>query len=58
MPFFSTFPSSGGNTDNRKEFVVQATAPEDTSLVWFDTADNNIKIYDGTVWKPFGAVWS
>lgn len=46
--------SSGGGG-----FVAQATAPEDTSLLWIDTSNNNIiKFYNGTAWTPTGAVFS
>lgn len=47
--------SSGGGGG----FVAQATAPEDTSLLWIDTSNNNIiKFYNGTAWTPTGAVFS
>lgn len=49
----------GGKSSGGGGFVAQATAPEDTSLLWIDTSNNNIiKFYNGTEWKPTGAVFS
>lgn len=47
-------PVLGGHT-------AQATAPDNTNLLWIDTANGNIlKFYDAPskAWKPVGAVWS
>lgn len=53
----STVGSGGGSSGGG--FVAQATAPEDTSLLWIDTSNSNIiKFYDGTAWTPTGAVFS
>ena len=49
--------TSGGNvqlnaTPTVKNHVSQATAPEDTTLLWIDTANNKVvKYYDGSVWQ-------
>ena len=49
----------GGKSSGGGGFVAQATAPEDTSLLWIDTSNNNIiKFYNGTAWTPTGAVFS
>jgi hypothetical protein len=51
--------STGGGGSNGGGFVAQATAPEDTKLLWIDTSNNNIiKFYNGTAWTPTGAVFS
>lgn len=53
----SAVGSGGGSSGGG--FVAQATAPEDTSLLWIDTSNNNvIKFYNGTAWTPTGAVFS
>ena len=40
-------------------FVVQSTAPTDSSLLWIDTSSNNnfLKFYNGSAWVPIGSVW-
>ena len=49
----------GGRQSSGGGFVDQATAPEDTSLLWIDTSNNNIiKFHNGTAWTPTGAVFS
>lgn len=51
--------TGGGEKSSGGGFVAQATAPEDTSLLWIDTSNNNIiKFYNGTAWTPTGAVFS
>lgn len=36
---------------NKPAFVAQATAPDDTSILWIDTANNNaLKFYNGIAW--------
>lgn len=44
-------PTTGG-------YVRQATAPDDTSLLWMDSANGDImKYYNGTSWVPQVSVW-
>ena len=41
-------------------YAAQTSAPDNTNLLWIDTAnDNIIKFYDpeSETWKPVGAVW-
>ena len=41
-------------------YVVQATAPEDTDVLWVDSANGYIlKFYDetSTSWKAIGSAW-
>lgn len=37
---------------NAKAFVVQATAPSNTNLLWIDTTTNTggLKYYNGSAW--------
>ena len=47
-------PALGGH-------IAQAEAPDNTNLLWIDTANSNIiKFYDpgSETWKPVGAIWS
>ncbi len=47
-------PALGGH-------IAQATAPDNTNLLWVDTSDGNIlKFYHAATetWEPVGAVWS
>ena len=50
----SQLPALGGH-------IAQATAPDNTNLLWVDTSDGNIlKFYHAATetWEPVGAVWS
>ena len=39
--------------------VVSATAPEDTNVLWVDTANSNLlKFYDGSAWIPVVGAWA
>lgn len=40
-----------------KVFEFGATSPTDTNLLWIDTDNNLLKYYDGSQWKPVGAVF-
>lgn len=47
-------PTLGGHT-------AQAEEPDNTNLLWIDTANGNIiKFYDpeSETWEPVGAIWS
>lgn len=40
-----------------KGYEASATAPEDTDLLWIDTASGNlIKFYNGTAWETTAAI--
>lgn len=42
-----------GNFDSIGNYVVSATAPGDTSIMWIDSAHNYIaKVWNGTEWVP------
>ena len=40
-----------------KVFEFGATSPTNTNLLWIDTDNNLLKYYDGSQWKPVGAVF-
>lgn len=51
--------SFGGSNGSGGGIVVSETAPEDTNVLWIDTANGGIaKYHDGSVWRPIVAVWS
>ena len=49
--------TSAGNVHlNKPCFVAQATAPEDRTIIWIDTGNNNTtKFWDGTAWAGTSA---
>lgn len=43
--------ATGNKQLNKQQWVADGVAPEDTELLWIDTANNNcIKFYNGTAW--------
>lgn len=47
----SQLPTTGG-------YVRQSAAPDDTSLLWMDSGNDDIvKYYNGTAWAPVPATW-
>lgn len=39
-------------------FIAANTAPENTAVLWIDTANGNImKFYNGNAWVSVGSVW-
>lgn len=54
LPVAQAAPSGGGG------FTVQATAPEDTGVLWIDTTANTggLKYYNGTAWAPVPVAYS
>ncbi len=52
----SCFP--GGGAEDVVPYAAQASAPENTSILWVDTGSGGImKYHNGTAWIPVTAAW-